>query len=51
MNNPVLWQVGIGLLTLFYFYLMYMFTKTWWWFHVTIMFFVYFASIATVVYV
>jgi hypothetical protein len=30
---------------------MYMFTKTWRWFHVTMMFFVYCASIATVVYV
>jgi hypothetical protein len=51
MNNPVLWQAGIGLLTLFFFFLMYMFTKTWRWFHVTVMFFVYCASIATVVYV
>ena len=51
MNNPVLWQAGIGVLTLFFFYLMYMFTKTWRWFHVTMMFFVYCTSIATVVYV
>ena len=51
MNNPVLWQVGIGVLSLFFFFLMYMFTKTWRWFHVTVMFFVYCASIATVVYV
>lgn len=51
MNNPVLWQAGIGVLTLFFFFLMYMFTKTWRWFHVTMMLFVYGASIATVVYV
>jgi len=51
MNNPVLWQVGIGVLTLYFFFLMYMFTKTWRWFHVTMMLFVYGASIATVVYV
>ena len=51
MNNPVLWQAGIGVLTLFFFFLIYKFTKTWRWFHVTMMFFVYCASIATVVYV
>jgi len=50
MNNPVLWQAGIGVLTLFYFFLIYKFTKTWRWFHVTMMFFVYAASIATMVY-
>lgn len=51
MNEPVLWQAGIGVLTLFFFFLMYMFTKTWRWFHVTMMLFVYGAAIATVIYV
>lgn len=50
MDNPMVWQVGIGVLTLFYFFLVYMFVKTWRWFHVTITFFVYGASIAFLVY-
>jgi len=51
MNNSIIWQAGIGLLTLFFFFLTYKFTKTWRWFHVTVTFFVYCASIATVVYI
>jgi hypothetical protein len=50
MDNPMVWQVGIGVLTLVYFFLVYMFVKTWRWFHVTITFFVYGASIAFLVY-
>ncbi len=50
MDNPVLYQVGIGVLTLSFFFLMYMFTRTWRWLHVTLMFFVYCAAVAFFVY-
>jgi len=46
MDNPVIYQALGGLLVLFFLFLIYMFTKTWRWFHVVCMFFVFGASIA-----
>jgi hypothetical protein len=50
MNNEIIYQVIGGLLILFYFYLIYMFTKTWRWLQVTTMFFVFAASICLLAY-
>lgn len=50
MSNAIVYQVVGGLLILFYFYLVYMFTKTWRWLHVTAMFFVFVATIFLAVY-
>ena len=46
MDNPVIYQALGALLVLFFFFLTYMFTKTWRWFHVVCMFFVFGASVA-----
>ncbi len=50
MNNAIIYQVIGGLLILFFFYLTYMFTKTWRWLHVVAVFFVFAASIALIAY-
>lgn len=51
MDNPVIYQALGALLVLFFFFLTYMFTKTWRWFHVVCTFFVFGASIAFCCYV
>jgi hypothetical protein len=45
MDNPVLYQALGGLLVLFFLFLVFMFTKTWRWFHVVCMFFVFGAAV------
>jgi hypothetical protein len=50
MDNPVIYQALGALLVLFFFYLTYMFTKTWRWFHIVCTFFVFGASIAFMCY-
>jgi hypothetical protein len=45
MNNPIIYQVVGGLLSVLFLFLTYMFTKTWRWPHVTIMFFVFAAAV------
>lgn len=50
MDNPVIYQALGALLVLFFLFLTYMFTKTWRWFHVVCMFFVFGASIAFMCY-
>lgn len=55
MDNPIIYQALGILLILFFLFLMYMFTKTWRWLHVTLMFFVfgaviYFACVAAMSY-
>ncbi|MBC8357299.1 MAG: hypothetical protein H8E66_35465 [Planctomycetes bacterium] len=50
MDNPVIYQALGALLVLFFFFLTYMFTKTWRWFHVVCTFFVFGASIAFTIY-
>ncbi len=51
MDNPIIYQALGALLVLFFFFLTYMFTKTWRWFHVVCTFFVFGASIAFCCYV
>lgn len=51
MNNPIIYWVICGLLTLFFFFLTYKFTKTWRIWHVIFAFLVYGASIALLIYV
>jgi hypothetical protein len=50
MNQPIIYQVVGGLLVLFFFYLTYMFTKTWRWLQTTMAFLVFAASIFLCVY-
>ncbi len=50
MDNPIIYQALGALLILFFLFLTYMFTKTWRWFHVVCMFFVFGASIAFMCY-
>ncbi|MEO8498931.1 MAG: hypothetical protein ABI614_28035, partial [Planctomycetota bacterium] len=46
MDNPVIYQALGALLVLFFLFLTYMFTKTWRWFHIVCIFFVFGASLA-----
>lgn len=50
MNNPILYQAGGGLAVLFFLVLIYFFTKSWRWLHVTLMPFVFAAAITFCVY-
>ena len=50
MNSPIIYQVVGALLILFFFFLTYMFTKTWRWLHVTTMFFVFAATVTLTIY-
>lgn len=50
MNNPIIYQVVIGLFSLFFLFLVFMFTKTWRWFTVVCAFFVFCAAVTFCVY-